>query len=210
VTGKTSKSEARREEILVGAAACFSEKGLRGASIGDICARLGISPGHLYYYFKNKEAIVLALLDRVRARSIAEIERTAEDTDSLDDILSGRFLAKASARQHGLIDDATMWEVYAEAVRTPAIAAKNQQHWRENSAALRALLAREQARGRIRADADLDLVLTLLAMFVTTTQLAEFADPDFDPAHYRKVGMTMFRPFLAEPPAISKPGRRRA
>ena len=89
VTGKTSKSDARREEILVAAAACFSEKGLKGASVGDICTRLGISPGHLYYYFKSKDAIVLALLDRVRARAIEDIDKTAAGEDPLGHILNG-------------------------------------------------------------------------------------------------------------------------
>jgi TetR/AcrR family transcriptional repressor of uid operon len=209
VTGKTSKSDARREEIIVAAAACFSEKGLKGAGVADICARLGISPGHLYYYFKSKDAIVLALLDRLRARTVEEIRDAAAEDDPLGHILGGDYLAEAAARQEGVIDVATMWEVYADAARSPVVAAKNHQHWRETSAALRRLVEAEQARGRIRADADLDLFMTLLSMIIVTTSLAVFADPDFDAARYRNAGATMLAPFLASA-TTSRPVRRPA
>src|SRR5215470_19874014 len=41
----------RRDEILAAAQRCFVRAGFHGASMQDICAEAGMSPGNLYRYF---------------------------------------------------------------------------------------------------------------------------------------------------------------
>lgn len=55
------RHEERRRKILEAAKRCFARDGLWGASVSGICAEVGISPGHLYHYFKGKEAILSAI-----------------------------------------------------------------------------------------------------------------------------------------------------
>lgn len=55
---------ARQEAILDAAASVFAERGYHGANIPDICERAGVSTGALYKYFRNKEALFRAVLDR--------------------------------------------------------------------------------------------------------------------------------------------------
>jgi TetR/AcrR family transcriptional regulator len=50
-------------KILDAAAGVFAEEGYHYASVGNICRRAGISNGALYKYFKNKEALFLAVVD---------------------------------------------------------------------------------------------------------------------------------------------------
>ncbi len=57
------KYEEKRRDILQAAMQCFVRDGFRGASISDICAAAGISPGHLYHYFPGKEAIIGAMAE---------------------------------------------------------------------------------------------------------------------------------------------------
>ena len=47
----------RRAEILAAAQRCFVRSGFHGASMQEICAEAGMSPGNLYRYFPSKEAI---------------------------------------------------------------------------------------------------------------------------------------------------------
>src|SRR4051812_17630808 len=47
----------RRAEILAAAQRCFVRSGFHGASMQDICAEAGMSPGNLYRYFPSKEAL---------------------------------------------------------------------------------------------------------------------------------------------------------
>jgi len=55
---------ARQEAILDAAASVFAERGYRGANIPVICERACVSTGALYKYFRNKEALFRAVLDR--------------------------------------------------------------------------------------------------------------------------------------------------
>jgi AcrR family transcriptional regulator len=56
-----------REEILDAALALFNERGTAATSTNHIAAAIEISPGHLYYYFRNKEDIIRALCERLFA-----------------------------------------------------------------------------------------------------------------------------------------------
>ena len=57
----------RRDEILAAAQRCFVRSGFHGASMQDICAEAGMSPGNLYRYFPSKEALVAGIAERDRA-----------------------------------------------------------------------------------------------------------------------------------------------
>lgn len=54
-----------RERILEAATHVFAEKGYYGATMDDIVAASGISKGGLYFHFATKEAIFLALPNRL-------------------------------------------------------------------------------------------------------------------------------------------------
>ncbi|RKN08765.1 TetR/AcrR family transcriptional regulator [Streptomyces radicis] len=62
--------EARRRQILQGAARCFARDGFHGTSMQDVFKETGLSAGAVYRYFPAKEAIIGALahevLDTVR------------------------------------------------------------------------------------------------------------------------------------------------
>src|ERR1041384_4309671 len=57
----------RRLEILAAAQRCFVRAGFHGASMQDICAEAGMSPGNLYRYFPSKEALIAGIAERDRA-----------------------------------------------------------------------------------------------------------------------------------------------
>src|SRR5215204_4237966 len=54
-----------RERILDTALALFNDAGTAPISTNHIAAAAGISPGNLYYHFRNKEQIVQALFERL-------------------------------------------------------------------------------------------------------------------------------------------------
>jgi AcrR family transcriptional regulator len=58
------RSRRRYDQILDVATNLFSEKGFERTTTNEIASRAGISIGSLYQYFRNKEAIVVALMDR--------------------------------------------------------------------------------------------------------------------------------------------------
>ncbi|AYV23629.1 MULTISPECIES: TetR/AcrR family transcriptional regulator [Vibrio] len=52
-----------RDKIIQASLKLFNEKGERVITTNHIAAHLGMSPGNLYYYFRNKEDIIKSIFD---------------------------------------------------------------------------------------------------------------------------------------------------
>jgi AcrR family transcriptional regulator len=65
---------ARREQIVGAALRVFAEKGFRRATTREVARAAGVSEGTIYNYFEDKDALLLAILDRLN-----ETERRAEE-----------------------------------------------------------------------------------------------------------------------------------
>lgn len=66
-TGGRRSGAETRAQILQVALRLFAEKGYEGTSTRDISSELGMTKSSLYYHFRNKEAILLGLMeDRAR------------------------------------------------------------------------------------------------------------------------------------------------
>ena len=61
-------SSKTKERILDASLQLFNEQGERNVTTNHIAAHLDISPGNLYYHYKNKQAIIAALFERYRER----------------------------------------------------------------------------------------------------------------------------------------------
>lgn len=66
--------EARRQQILQAAIAVIAEQGFQRTTIKQIAGRAGIADGTIYNYFKNKEAILLAIVDRLSAAEMRQLD----------------------------------------------------------------------------------------------------------------------------------------
>jgi AcrR family transcriptional regulator len=65
---------ARREQIVGAATRVFAEKGFRRSTTREVARAAGVSEGTIYNYFEDKDALLLAILDRLN-----ETERRAAD-----------------------------------------------------------------------------------------------------------------------------------
>lgn len=114
------RCEARREQILNAAAVCFAREGFHGTSIAKLSKEAGMSPGHIYHFFENKEAIIAALIER----RLDYAKEMARHFDSAEDI----FQALLDRVDIGLKEKtdhesaALELEIFAEAARNPAVA----------------------------------------------------------------------------------------
>ncbi|MGD9034454.1 MAG: TetR/AcrR family transcriptional regulator [Desulfobacteraceae bacterium] len=71
----------RKEVILDGAAWLFSEKGFRDASMADLAKMTGVAQGTIFYHFKNKEELFLAILKNIKEEVIREFDHYIRDHD---------------------------------------------------------------------------------------------------------------------------------
>lgn len=77
--GKANGARDRRKELLeqeVLEAACllFAEKGYAGTTLTDIAEAVGLTRAALYYYFKNKEALLEAIMREISVSALADIQ----------------------------------------------------------------------------------------------------------------------------------------
>jgi AcrR family transcriptional regulator len=63
------KRSTNRERILTASIELFNQAGVVAVTTNHIAAHLGISPGNLYFHFRNKEEIMLELFDRMCAET---------------------------------------------------------------------------------------------------------------------------------------------
>jgi AcrR family transcriptional regulator len=57
------KKDERRSQILQAAMSCFAEKGYHLTTMDDIVAASGLSKGSIYWYYKSKKDILMAILE---------------------------------------------------------------------------------------------------------------------------------------------------
>jgi TetR/AcrR family transcriptional repressor of uid operon len=183
----------RRAEILAAAQRCFVRSGFHGASMQDICAEAGMSPGNLYRYFPSKEALIAGIAERDRA----EVAQQFESAD-----LSHGLLAVIGAMAHHHfaqrpIDEVLLCtEIMAEARRHPEIARicrsfdGDVRHW------LLDLFRAAARRGDISDDVDLEAVTTMLMIIADGVWWRRALDPNFDPALMLPMFMNLVRHML--------------
>jgi AcrR family transcriptional regulator len=73
----------RRQQILDAAMICFARKGYHPSSMDDIAAELPFSKALIYYYFKTKRDIFLAILDDWTEKSTSAWTAMLSPEDSI-------------------------------------------------------------------------------------------------------------------------------
>jgi AcrR family transcriptional regulator len=72
-----------RDAILDTSAKLFSQQGYNGVSIRDIAQECGMTNAALYYHFKNKEDLFLAMLQRDHEQTLASLREAANGPGDL-------------------------------------------------------------------------------------------------------------------------------
>ena len=121
-TTTTPRNLARQNQVLSAAAKLFGESGFHGSSMSTLAKRAGMSVGHIYHYFENKDAIIEALVDR----AMDELGDMLDEADPGDDPLAAlmNWLDARVKRQLDRDKAALRLEILAEAARNPRIAEK--------------------------------------------------------------------------------------
>jgi AcrR family transcriptional regulator len=110
----------RRNRILDAAERCFARTGFHKATMQDVAAECGMSPGNLYRYFASKDDVVAGMAER-------DCERLAQDFERLKTASDPRAAFEAMGRQHFMEEPrekaVLMLELWAEGARNPRIGA---------------------------------------------------------------------------------------
>lgn len=75
----TKDPEVRRNELMDAAEQLFVEKGYEHTSASDIIRKVGVAQGTFYYYFKSKDEILNAVIDRYLERYTELVKAVGND-----------------------------------------------------------------------------------------------------------------------------------
>ena len=78
---KEKKPNKQRDKIIAVASRMMSQKGYKGASLQEISDLVGIHKTTIFHYFKNKEELLLAVLNIAIMEGAKEIELIQKDNN---------------------------------------------------------------------------------------------------------------------------------
>ena len=65
----------RKEAILQAATHLFSQKGFKNTSMGELSRLIGVAQGTIFYHFKNKIGLFLAILEAIKTDILEQFDR---------------------------------------------------------------------------------------------------------------------------------------
>ena len=68
--------EVRKQQILSAAAAVFTDKGFDKATMDDLVQESGLSKGTLYWHYRNKDDILLSVMEHYLAQKMGILEES--------------------------------------------------------------------------------------------------------------------------------------
>src|SRR2546423_9016217 len=167
----------RRAEILAAAQRCFVRSGFHGASMQDICAEAGMSPGNLYRYFRSKEALIAGIAERDRAE-VGQQFASADLSHGLFAVLEGMAHHHFAAKPNEQVLLCT--EVMSESRRNPEIARISRSFDADVKKWLIDLLRAAADRGDIPSAVHLDGVVTMPMVIAARGWSRRALAPRFD------------------------------
>jgi AcrR family transcriptional regulator len=112
---KEQMVEARRTQILMGAAEVFVERGFHKARVRDIAKAAGISEGTIYNYFDNKRELLFAMIELIALqplKSVVDHDPPDDPKAFLQELLHERYQL---VQERGYLLAPIMAEIFTDA-----------------------------------------------------------------------------------------------
>lgn len=183
--------EARRQEILDAAIACFTRKGFHQTTMEDIFQQAGLSAGAVYRYFASKEEIIdAAVLESQRSDFEtssdfagwveAEVERF-DDFAKLIDMFNRISVQRYEPGSEDIeMEMKLRLRAWTEALQNPEVKEEILTRWEHRLGLFEEIVRRAQELGQVNADLDPRAAALVILALGEGFRLLWTLDPDFD------------------------------
>lgn len=168
--------EARRAQILAAALVCFGERGYHATTMDDLVRASGLSKGSLYWHFRSKQDVFLALCDAFTE----DIFRAWEEADGDERPAVDVLMHQAQSTCAWLSSQRPLLVAWSEFLSHPEGRERFARVYATSREKLAAVLLRGVARGEVR-DLPVESVAAALTGAIEGMFLQALVDPDFDP-----------------------------
>lgn len=194
-----ARAQAQRERILVAAQKCFVLHGFHAASMASIAETAGMSAGLIYRYFKAKNDIILAIIERQLEEARADIAKLHANSDVVEGI--AEVFQQWQAKDPGITNAALFLELTAEATRDTEIAAATHASDKVLRADLVAWFARSSEQGGMGVpESEVEMRVLIVQSLIEGLAIRSIAQPDLSVAEV-KVALEHILPALLSPRA---------
>lgn len=169
----------RQTRILDAAERVFARAGFHAATMQDVAAEAGMSPGNLYRYFASKDAIIAGMAERDRTLIAADFAALDPARGNVLDQLEalGRKHLIEEPREKSII----CMQIWAEAARNPQMASMCAAIDATVVGGLAGAIAGAKASGELPANLDDARFLQAIFMMADGFFCRRATDPSFDP-----------------------------
>ncbi|SFJ40838.1 transcriptional regulator, TetR family [Paenibacillus sp. UNC496MF] len=92
MTAKEEAAQNRKEQILDAAAALFAENGYYKTTTAEVARSVGVTQPYVFHFFKSKEALYLAVLDRAYRRIVNAFAAVQAPPEKLQETMGKAFV----------------------------------------------------------------------------------------------------------------------
>ena len=169
----------QREKILDAAMMCFARKGFTETTILDICREVQMSTGAVYRYFKNKNEIIEASVQKhrtERSKRLTTIEEKEDAREMLDELYQLQVQRMLSPEPDSRAK--IMIHSYGEALMNSHVSNIVTNNWEEMHERLEKIIRRAQKQGYINPALEVHTVAVLLTALHDGLLLQKVIAPD--------------------------------
>lgn len=184
-------SDERKSQIVNAAVEVFTEKGFDEARMDDIALKTGLSKGTLYLYFKNKNDLIMAILDRIFQLEFRKLERlNQEELSAVEEI---HAFAQLMAREISalLLLIPIIYQFLALAFRNRYVQSALQQYLNRYLDFLIPIIQRGIASGEFRAVDPREVAVAMGAIIEGTSLLWVYDRDAINPEHHIQSGINL-------------------
>ena len=157
-------SEERKSQILEAAQIIFAKQGFHKARIDDIAKQAGLSKGAVYWYFKSKDEIILALLHRIFEWEVLYLQNLVEEEGTIQERLQGYTDALVQGMTSMREFLPIMYEFYALSSRRKEIQEFLQSYFAQFRDVVATIVQQGVERKEIKPVNETDMALLLTAL----------------------------------------------
>lgn len=151
--------DARRRQIIDGAARCFARNGFHATSMQDVLKEVDLSAGAVYRYFSGKDELITAIVNEVLGQVREAFDEVTRQSPAppLDDLV-GKVLGRMLGLWSALTVDGEpglprlVIQVWAEAARNQELAAATRAGYASLQEGLGRVIREYQEAGMMRSD----------------------------------------------------------
>lgn len=184
-------AQSRRLQVLDAASDCFRRRGYHGAGMAEISKTAGMSPGHIYNYFANKDAIIEAIIQRDMEEMFSVFNGFMQAEGALLDVMLAG--CEDGVDKHLDVEKGALkLEMISEAARNDKVALSLQATDTEARRLMKQLLRRDGSLVRDLPDLELDSRISVMFALFGGLMIRRVLNPNLN----REIVLLALKPVL--------------